>query len=424
MKKIIFLFVLLVVSIKIQAQFGASSLFRLKINSPNTYSRVAMIDPNGYLYAFPNGTDTYVLTMNGSNVAWMPKVTANIYKGTWDASTNTPPLSDGTGTAGWYYRVTVGGTQNLGSGNITFNVGDDVYYNGSIWQRVPGQGYTLQPATSSVLGGVKIGSGVTVQLDGTISVNTNYIPTSHTVYNISNGTGFLKNNGSGVWSYDNSTYATQDWANSRFDKYNAWIVYNNGSSYGAVFKEQYVNFIDGNGIKMVAGGSVGSISMTSNLSINTMGTIANPDNTYVLPIQSSGGTTAVKIAVSNFERLLGTTTGTASRLVMRDASSDAYAHNFILSSDRRLKKNIIDLPNTDWTNKIEFKQFQFKDDPKEKTRYGVIAQDIEKIAPQLVSTDEQGNKAVAYIDLLIAKIAEMDKQIKSLQNEVEKLKNR
>jgi len=102
---------------------------------------------------------------------------------------------------------------------------------------------------------------------------------------------------------------------------------------------------------------------------------------------------------------------------MRDSSADAYAHNFILSSDRRLKKNIIDLPNTDWTNKIEFKQFQFKDDPKEKTRYGVIAQDVEKIAPQLVSTDSEGNKAVAYIDLLIAKIAELEKRIKILENE-------
>jgi hypothetical protein len=32
--------------------------------------------------------------------------------------------------------------------------------------------------------------------------------TASTAFNISNGTGFLKNNGSGVWSYDNSTYLT------------------------------------------------------------------------------------------------------------------------------------------------------------------------------------------------------------------------
>ncbi|MBS1621976.1 MAG: hypothetical protein JSS80_10115 [Bacteroidetes bacterium] len=64
-------------------------------------------------------------------------VGAQVYRGTWDASTNTPALADGTGTAGWTYRVTVAGTQNLGSGNITFSVGDDVIYNGTIWQRNP-----------------------------------------------------------------------------------------------------------------------------------------------------------------------------------------------------------------------------------------------------------------------------------------------
>ncbi len=64
-------------------------------------------------------------------------VGAQIYKGTWNASTNTPTLADGTGTAGWTYRVTVAGTVNLGSGNITFAIGDDAIYNGTVWQRNP-----------------------------------------------------------------------------------------------------------------------------------------------------------------------------------------------------------------------------------------------------------------------------------------------
>src|SRR5262249_29965741 len=64
-------------------------------------------------------------------------VGAQVYKGTWNASTNTPTLADGTGTAGWTYRVVVAGTVNLGSGSITFNVGDDVIYSGTVWQRNP-----------------------------------------------------------------------------------------------------------------------------------------------------------------------------------------------------------------------------------------------------------------------------------------------
>lgn len=57
------------------------------------------------------------------------------YQGTWNAATNTPTLADGTGDAGDVYIVNVAGTQNLGSGNITFGVGDWVIYNGSIWQK-------------------------------------------------------------------------------------------------------------------------------------------------------------------------------------------------------------------------------------------------------------------------------------------------
>jgi hypothetical protein len=55
------------------------------------------------------------------------------FKGNWNASTNSPHLQDGTGTSGDTYLVTVAGTQNLGSGNITFDINDFVVYNGETW---------------------------------------------------------------------------------------------------------------------------------------------------------------------------------------------------------------------------------------------------------------------------------------------------
>jgi hypothetical protein len=75
--------------------------------------------------------------LDGSG-AWAAVSASQVYKGTWNATTNTPTLADGTGTAGWYYRCVVAGTVNFGSGNITFAVGDDAYCNGTIWQKVPG----------------------------------------------------------------------------------------------------------------------------------------------------------------------------------------------------------------------------------------------------------------------------------------------
>jgi hypothetical protein len=57
------------------------------------------------------------------------------YQGVWNASTNTPTLADGTGSTGDVYRVSTGAARNLGSGSITFDVGDYCIYNGTIWQK-------------------------------------------------------------------------------------------------------------------------------------------------------------------------------------------------------------------------------------------------------------------------------------------------
>ena len=59
----------------------------------------------------------------------------SIYKGTWDASTNTPTLTSSVGTAGNYYIVSVAGTTNL-NGITDWQVGDWVIYQGTEWEKV------------------------------------------------------------------------------------------------------------------------------------------------------------------------------------------------------------------------------------------------------------------------------------------------
>ena len=59
----------------------------------------------------------------------------SIYKGTWNASTNTPALTSSVGTAGNYYIVSVAGTTNL-DGITDWQVGDWVIYQGSEWEKV------------------------------------------------------------------------------------------------------------------------------------------------------------------------------------------------------------------------------------------------------------------------------------------------
>jgi hypothetical protein len=60
------------------------------------------------------------------------------YKGGWNAATNTPALTDASGTTGDQYKVQVAGTQDLGSGPIDFQANALVIHNGSIWEQFTG----------------------------------------------------------------------------------------------------------------------------------------------------------------------------------------------------------------------------------------------------------------------------------------------
>ena len=69
------------------------------------------------------------------------------YKGTWNASTNTPTLTSSVGAKGDYYVVSVAGSTNL-NGETLWGVGDWAVFNGSVWQRVEG-GNTINATTVS-----------------------------------------------------------------------------------------------------------------------------------------------------------------------------------------------------------------------------------------------------------------------------------
>ena len=63
----------------------------------------------------------------------------------------------------------------------------------------------------------------------------------------------------------------------------------------------------------------------------------------------------------------------------------------------------------DILNKISAIKFKWKDN--DETSYGVIAQEIEKVLPELVRTNKSGQKTVHYIPL----IAILIEAVKKLQ---------
>ena len=93
------------------------------------------------------------------------------------------------------------------------------------------------------------------------------------------------------------------------------------------------------------------------------------------------------------------------------------------SSDIRLKKNIKPLINgLNVINKIPVKTYHWKDDTKSnKLQFGVIAQEVEKILPEIVSNSGEF-KAVNYnalIPFLIKSVQEQQQLISTLYNRID-----
>ena len=93
-------------------------------------------------------------------------------------------------------------------------------------------------------------------------------------------------------------------------------------------------------------------------------------------------------------------------------SGSLTAQDFILSSDRILKENIKEYKPKPIN--IQYKTYNLIGD--ENKRVGVIAQELEIEHPEFIRENENGIKSVSYIDMLVAKVAELEARIKELEH--------
>lgn len=98
-------------------------------------------------------------------------------------------------------------------------------------------------------------------------------------------------------------------------------------------------------------------------------------------------------------------------------SGDITAANYNSTSDIQFKGNVQSLNNAlDVVNQLDGASFIWKTTGKKS--YGVIAQEIEKILPELVDTKD-GVKSVNYLGIiafLINSVKELDQRVKDLEN--------
>jgi archaellum component FlaC len=113
------------------------------------------------------------------------------------------------------------------------------------------------------------------------------------------------------------------------------------------------------------------------------------------------------------------------------APTGFFAEAKIISpSDERLKKNIksLDLDVFDVLDRLNPVSFEWKDQVKGNlgTQFGFVAQEVEKVLPNLVITSNDGRKGVDEIEMipiLMDAIKKQQKQIAELQKKIEELKN-
>ena len=100
-------------------------------------------------------------------------------------------------------------------------------------------------------------------------------------------------------------------------------------------------------------------------------------------------------------------------------SGEFKADAFVYTSDRRLKENIQVIPNAlDKVMALEGVSFEWIADESNDKNLGFIAQDIESVLPEVVSTGEDGLKAVEYGNI----VAVLVEAIKEQQKEIDELK--
>lgn len=102
-----------------------------------------------------------------------------------------------------------------------------------------------------------------------------------------------------------------------------------------------------------------------------------------------------------------------------------YANKFLYRSDIRYKKDVQELDNS-YDKLMNLHGVKYKWISDNSDDIGFIAQDVEKVLPEIVYEDNNGMKTVDYakmLPIIVETIKEQDKKINELQKEIDRLKN-
>jgi len=177
---------------------------------------------------------------------------------------------------------------------------------------------------------------------------------------------------------------------------------------------------------------VNSIAQGNTSAAMGYGTIASDYGSLVIGVNNLLGSTltsdANNINLDNTAFVIGNGADANNRsdaLTVLFDGTTTIAGDLSINSDARLKANIISLGSTlAKLLQIDGKTYTMKKDENKKQKIGVLAQDIEKVFPELVS-ESNGVKSVNYqglVPVLINALKEQNDRMKVQQSQIDELK--
>ena len=169
------------------------------------------------------GVANGVATLDGSGTIPLTQIPASLqgalqYAGTWDASINSPTLTSGAGTKGYYYVVNVAGSTTL-NGINEWKIGDWAIYNGTAWQKIDNTDAVV--SVNGLTGAVVLSTSNVAE-----GTNLYYTDTRTRLAISSTATGLTYNNGTGAFTltagYSIPTTASQTNWDTAFNDRNKW----------------------------------------------------------------------------------------------------------------------------------------------------------------------------------------------------------
>lgn len=242
------------------------------------------------------GTDINGNTTTGT-LSWAPIPQSIVYKGTWNATNNTPVITQTTAggvtaQAGWEYSISSSGTRDIGSGSKSYDQGGFIIYNGTEWEYIT----PVSGVSSIQFDGIDAYTGVVhVQSsDITNTLDIGSITNSKLAYSsitVTAGTGM---SGGGVVSLGGS------------------ITLNN------------------NGVTSISAGSGIVVSGTNNVTISSTGVISVTGTNHISTSTLNGVVTVTSDATS---------ASTANTIALRDNTGGLDAGNFTATQNVSILSN-------------------------------------------------------------------------------------